>query len=457
MSDLAFGLTWSDAVQFERPDSDAWAVLVGVADALALASDVEGLQALRAAIEEWPDEIRVCPRHWYALYHRPELDLRFELVRTLSLEMFFFGHMAKQAAVWMSALSESPHLGSINLIRLREFGSQASVLDGLTKLFGAAQPEKASIGSQKRGDHEKIRAHLSAEGVLPSSWSNNIARRARQASDQASGLDDREVILKLADPLQVDAMLARTDLDHVVSLQLILEDSALAHRPIKANAPKWASLRHLSVRTHFMGSSLDTLAEPLGVWLQNARPVVVESCDMQLTESLLRAGVYQRAFGSRLDIDAETPWATLIELLRQCDIRVSRFAKLPGHKVPLDRMAPLIEAMPETLRSALMALDWPLHLEEFEQIDALVGALPQLNALQVWSTDLPAHGDEWATALAQAPETLRLSPLTVVRWRANDGLKAKMLNAKQRKVLDRGQGLKTAECLMMSDGSVAHI
>lgn len=437
---------WSDALLGESPSRESWEVVTAVADALALQGDSQGLQELAAAIAGWPEELRACPRRWFGLFLRAERDPRLDLVRLLSLSLFDFGQLAKGAELWFQELSTSAHLDVIHTVHLHFFGPQKGFLQALTHFYQAARPTCTRVIGKKAKDNEAIVAHLRQEGVLGIHLEGYPDWTAPVEYGDASGLDSAHVHLKVDSPEAMQAILDRTDLDHVVSLHLDYHEGNMSGPDFQAKAAHWSKLRHLCVTSHYYNPEgrPSQLPQALGTWLSQARPAVVACRDDELNLRLVQEGAYGRALGSELKLPSGLTWEALRGWLGQDKLRVGRLCIGYGAKLELTHLAPLVEMLSPRQREALLGLQWTIALEELEQLEALVGALPRLTTLHLENSALEEERPRLLAALAAAPSTRRLGVLVPVLWSSNYKLKVKALSKSDLKVLDQGKGLRAA-------------
>ncbi|MFN3201435.1 MAG: hypothetical protein ACE366_23740 [Bradymonadia bacterium] len=441
-------LHWTDGALFDWASDEAWEVVTGVADALALQGDADGLAELNRALETWPEAVRICPRRWLAFYHQTDRDPRLDLVRTLNITSGFVGDNAKSAGVWCEALAESPHLAGLTQIQVDTYGTQKGFLKGLTALHEAIQPRTTFVNGKQQEVRAGIADHLAKAGVLGTALPEHPFWTWAMKFTGYDALDCAEAELELEEQDTFDAMLQRDDLDHVVSLDVRLQPRLFSKAPPKVAQPRWANLRRLAVRVSYVDDPLEDLLEPMVKWLSNARPVVVVCEDEALNRALLKAGVYARAFGSTLEIEPDMKWSAVQSMLAEDRVQVSRLVKGYGDAEPLDRLAPLVQAMPERLRRCLLGLFWPLALEEFDDLDGLLEALPQLTTLQIEADRLQDHREALMEALSKAPQARRLATVMPALMHSS-GARVSPPTSKQLKAMAKGVGLRPSEFLVI--------
>ncbi|MFT5681200.1 MAG: hypothetical protein ACI8RZ_002106 [Myxococcota bacterium] len=450
-----------DAMLFPTPNDRAWRVLIGVVDALGQQLDEEAfahaIGELAVYAERFPDDLRACPRAWMNIFFDEVPDPRLRLVRCLNLSWGTFGWSGKNFASWVSMLATAPHISSLTTINLYSMQSGKTVLKAITALFLAAKPTRWRAMGGKTRFEAAILAALSEAGVasgqqleyLPSSI---VGKRA-----DAAALDAAEVQLTIGDEETFAAVLAREDLDHVVSLDLDLDfDWRKSYQGTVTTiaTPRWQRLRHLRVRvqTGIRPEEDDnpSIAQGISSWLQHARPIYIELFDKAVCEPLLKAGVFQRAMSSILelyDVDA------VKEVFAADHVRVMGIIPPENTSFSEDEdTTTLLAALPPGARAALRSLEWRLSETEFPMIETLIGSLP---GLVIWCPNDPAvtnSRDAFVRQLAASPSTEQVRLLIPTEPYHTSG-KTPTLAAKHRKLLDKGQGTRSGAYVVYDSSS----
>ncbi|MFO0628376.1 MAG: hypothetical protein U0325_22570 [Polyangiales bacterium] len=433
-----------DAMLSGDASERAWRVLVGVTEALAQTLDPEAFARAVDALAPWadrfPDALRCCPMVWIDLFFAEAPDPRLRLVRGLSLSWSHFGWSAKNVAAWVSLLARSPHLAGVRYIELFSMQPSAPVAKAVAALFAAARPTHwRSLGSKAAFDAE-LDAELAAAGVTATRHTDYPVRGVLATTDDPAALAQPEVNLTVRDDATLEALLARDDLDHVVSLELRLDADAarvVIDPDLRTAAPRWTRLRHLAV--HVPSDTPAGIAARLAAWLQHARPICIDLGWRDLTGPLLRAGVFARAYGTVLalhDLDdaAEALAADQVRVLGILRDANARYA-------PHDTTGALLARLSPGLKASLRLLDWRLAGEEFAQVEAYCASLPSLVLWCPCDAALTAQRDAFLAQLAAAPSTARLR-LLIPHEAYRGAEKTPPLSAKQAKVLEAGRGLR---------------
>ncbi|MFT4978495.1 MAG: hypothetical protein ACI8S6_004405 [Myxococcota bacterium] len=446
----------TDAMLYEEPSQRAWQVLVGVVDALAQQLDpaafAEAVEVLAAEAERFPEDLRVCPRAWIDIFFATTPDPRLTLIRSLTLDWGTFGWSGKSFAKWVSLLAAAPHVGHLSTINLYLMQSGKAPVTALTELFQAARPDRWRLQNSKSRFEASLLEAFEAAGVTAERQTDYVSEISPPKRTDVGALDDAEVSLTLKDNETLEALLAREDLDHVVSLEVGVDFEWIQKTEppaVKPAAPRWRKLRHLTL--NLQSGHCPQISALVGDWLQHARPVCVEVTEQGVSAPLLGHGVFHRALGSELylpDLD-DARSALASGRLRVMGLIQGDDASTPRK----NSTRPLVKCLPPTTRAALRVLNWRLLKSEFSHIESIVSALP---ALAIWCPSDPEVTDsrqDLVEALAAAPTTARIRLLIPHEpYRGGHG-KTAALVAKHAKMLDRGEGLASGAYVVYGNSS----
>ncbi len=341
------------------------------------------------------------------------------------------------------------------MVHLSFFGKQGAFLKALTNFYRAAKPDCTRVTGKKTKDNEAIVAHLKAEGVLGRHLEGYTKWTAPIQYNDASGLDNAHADIEVGSVEDMRAILARQDVEHIVSLKLRFDANVMSKEVFKVMPARWDKLRSVEVSSGWIADETDisNLLQGLGTWLEDARPVVVNIADAPLKIRLLQAGVYKRAFGTSLKLPSKLQWSDLKSWLSGDLVRVSRLEQGYGMSREVSSLEPLLGCMSDELREVLMGLQWPLALDELPVLNELIGKLPALTTLHAENGQLQAERDALLDAFAASPETRRLGVFVPVLWSSSSVSRVTALNAGQIKRLTKGDGLQASNFLLASPGS----
>ncbi len=449
-----------DVLAFTEPTTRAWAVVVGVVDGLRLQRGLAEFEQAITRIEEhvadWPDGVRTCPKAWWGDLLNDPCAPHLRLVRRIDLDASKFGYNAGQAARWIQALAASPAVSRITSVYLYHFGKQRAFLAALEALFRAADTKHVQIVG-KGNTPEAIRKHLEAAGLFPKP-------RPWKALPPFSGsLDDAHVTLEIESVEALAAALQRTDLEHVVSLDVDLQSHAWGEIPKLGDVTpaQLPNLRWLRVDDRGGHGAV----EQLFTWLSQARPIAmplyVQSPALRLR--LAHEGVLERAFHASLWVSHQTDLDALRELLGSGRVRCSLLyaealreedtlcfdnSRMRGrYGAPLMGTREIVSSMHPTLKAAIRGLAWPLAEDDRERLAEVFEALPDLGLWEphcgFWHPGSAeaslASRDALITALSKIEAARGLGLITPDRYLSNQ-FKLPKLKATQRKRLDKGVG-----------------
>jgi hypothetical protein len=441
-----------DAMMFTRPSSSAWGTLTGVVDGLELQLDADAFAAavdtLEAYLEPWEDHMRVLPDRWLGELFADAPSPKLRLARAVRAQGSY--HDPKGHARFWQAAAEAGNMKHFKLLTVSYAGKQKYWIKTLAALFEAVEPTQYTIAwmSGKSG-MQALEAELEGTGLLPSAPAEIPWTSPTSSTDPAT-LDLREVTLTVTSPDQLQQVFDRTDLDHVVSLDLKFDlpwpdEPAAGWAYVTATPASWARLRHLSVNT---GTRLPSAAyAPLVTWLSQARPVQFDDAFSSSAPydtpvlGFLEAGVYSRTYGSEVDLPSSLSQDQAEELFGGGRVHVARVKIMYGSYSVPDTLD-LVDAMHPTMRQSMKQLKWPTTPDELTRVDALLEGLPNL---AIWSPICPDLRTEAGraslfAALAASPASARLAQVRTIAAYAEQP-KAR---AAELKVMDRGAGMKSS-------------
>ena len=433
----------ADAMLFETPNIYAWRVLVGVVDALEQQLDSKdfalAVDALAAYAERFPDDLRTCPRAWFNIFFDEAPDPRLKLVRRLDLFWSTFGWSGKNFASWVSMLAKTSHLSDLSSIGLFSMQSGKGALTALVELFTAAQPTSwRFLNGKSRFDRDLVAA-LEAAGVTPKRIEGYRSDDHAPERSDAAAFDAAEVFVRIQDEETFAAVMARDDLDHVVSLRLNVNsgwDGASQVSSDQVATPRWKNLRYLSVSAQLQHDP--TVTANIIRWLQNARPICVDVNEHQITTPLIQNGVFQRALGSELRMH-DLPDAQ--EALSTGLVRV--MGLIHAENTPyLEGTVELLSHLHPDTCAALRVLDWGLPESEFTRVEEICAALPKLVIWCPHETALTNNRQAFVQQLAASPSSRKLCLLIPYEPYCSTKGKTPALAARHVKLLNKGQGLR---------------
>lgn len=412
------------------------------------------------------------PKHWEPLlYQREARDPRLTLVSKLFVnESDFYlakGSSAdmKQMAAWLTGLANAPWIDGISRIDLSiyYFSGQKGIIQAVTALVEATQPDIITTRIKQDKKAELLRAHLDAKGLLPTHWNPPRGHSSSPAPTEPEEHRARRIqnhVIK--DESQWSALLEQTTHEEIFALKL--ECSRQLHT-LGEKLPAWENLRALDIHS-VRGFVFDLqTCETLAALFQHARPILVDINEPHLYPYLIAQGVYSRALGSSITLHPYTTRAQLAQIFAPgSEVRVRHLglsndmsrrlaggtvtrmeSSIPGYETPPDeplRLLDLIDVAPKDLMQHLKSLSWALHLEDLPRLDAIFEALPHVEHLEWHVKQWSAHTSTFLQAFAQCTALARVRTCRIRdHWSMYEPDKVKQLDARKRKILDDGEGL----------------
>jgi len=448
----------TDAMQFDTPSKEAWRVVLAVADGLAtqLMDTPDAYQKtideLDAYLQTWPDQVRTCPFHWQPLYLTEKGDPRLQLVRSLKINGYHWSRQAKIKSQILLQMAKSPYVHHINFLTFWYLGKQKSLLKGFGELVKASSPKSISITDYN--GQEKFN-YLNQQQIPYVEKRTHYVPPAPPEYTDGTGLEQRYVHLKITQKDEFIKILQRTDLEHVISLKLVIhkgdwESFELNFPYIPAN---WSHLQY--VRLEIWPSRYDDpitppIVEALTHWLANARPLVV---DHTAAMGAIKKGLLKRAYGAKLYIPQYTDPEEIREVLSNGNIRVSAIEFSGGYPRSVADCLPWLDTMHPILKKSIQGLRWPLAREEYPHANEILSHFPRLTIWQPLTLDLPEEADSLIEHISQSPTSQQLGMFSPIMDSRGQLEMSKTLPHHQ-KMLNKGKGIKSYHYLLYGNMTV---
>jgi hypothetical protein len=442
------GLSVADVAVFDEPCDEAWRVLISLVNGLERelepARFEEAIAQLESYLTGWPDQLRLLPAQWWGALLAEQMNPKLRLVRAIWMDLLGADEDAKQTSNLISRLAQSKHLGHVTWLGFWLDGAQKHALEAVAALFAATRPESYAFVTKHDKLREAFKEHLRAAGLLPErSIDRPYKQRSHSSAEDALAL--RHAAFEVERPADLAALIQRTDLEHIIALDLRVRWSEEATRDVdwgamRAAQAKLPALRYLALHTYDLPDPAKRL---LATWLGAARPLFIDDPFSQMEPhdtpvlELMRAGLYTRTFGSYATLPSRMDAEQLQETLGSGAVQLAGLrvmyggAQLPSTQELLKRMHP-------SLRERLLVLHWPLSPDEASDAQQLCAQLP---ALTRWNP----QDDAFATSAGRAALITALaathSALIKVQLSSPGVYKVEKLGAAELKQLDKGAGL----------------
>ncbi len=419
------------------------------------------------------------PEHWEPLLFDEERDGRLDLVNNWSFDTSKFylkeGASAdlKRAAEWVEYMATAPWVSALTIIHLSMFyfTGQKGLIKALIELLRAASPDVVTTRIKQDKKQELLRSALEDAQVLPLEW--NPSHKALQASHTFEEDEATRAQHHLSWELKTDSCLQSFfdygDTSQAYSLKIAYTKG---DEPGHVAPPGFEHLRVLEVRSTRGVCLEDRIAAKIAQWLSRARPVVIDVNEMSLLRELAKQGVYSRAYGSSLELHAYITSEQLEELLGRSDVKAQHVglsrgmsmdlredpplrlpSAVPGYETPPEADIPLKKAaslMHPEFKQHLRSLAWTLTLDDLPHLDEIFASMPQLTRLELSIVNWPADAATYLEAFARTSAMRRIHWCQVFDHWSMRGqpTEVKQLNAKQKKLLHSGEGLRPQTLLI---------
>lgn len=422
------------------------------------------------------------PKGWeHLLFLKEARDPRLTLVKKVRLSDSDFylasGSSAdmKQMASWISRLASAPWIDVLSHIDIDiyYFTGQKGLLGAITELVEATRPRVMTTRIKQAKKDELLRAHLEAKGLLPPQWNPPRASSPAPDHDEAEELRARRVQKhELRGAEQWEDLMKSAPHEDLFALKL--ECHASCPAIVEEEPPTWETLRALEVHST-RGVVLDLqTGERLARWFKHARPILIDINEPHLYRDLIAQGIYSRALGSSITLHPYTTREHLAQLFeRDSEVRVRHIglantmsrrmsggvvtrleSSVPGYETPPDEalsLLDLIEVAPESLKQHSKSLSWALGVEDLPHLDAIFEAFPRVEELEWHVRQWSAHASTYLQAFAQCAALANVHTCRIRdHWSMHSPDKVKQLDARQRKILDGGEGL-SADAILISN------